>query len=69
MAAALSASGGAPTQQNRFAAMAAPPVVATRAPWAAASVPRAPWADKTGGRPMSQSGGNDGWETQKPKRR
>ena len=67
----LAAALGAPQQQSRFAAMAAPPVVATRAPWAAASAPRAPWADKTGGRPMSQSGGghNDGWETQKPKRR
>jgi len=69
MATALSASGGAPAQQNRFAAMAAPPVVATKAPWAAASAPRAPWADKAGGRPMSQSGGNDGWEVPKPKRR
>ena len=69
LAAALGASGGAPAQQSRFAAMGAP-VVATRAPWAAASAPRAPWADKAGGRPTSQSGGgNDGWETQKPKRR
>lgn len=66
----LAAALGAPQQQSRFAAMGAP-VVATRAPWAAASAaPRAPWADKAGGRPMSQSGGgNDGWETQKPKRR
>lgn len=69
LAAALGASGSAPQQQSRFAAMGAP-VVATRAPWAAASAPRAPWADKAGGRPMSQSGGgNDGWERQKPKRR
>jgi len=68
LAAALGASGSA-LPQSRFAAMGAP-VVATRAPWAAASAPRAPWADKAGGRPMSQSGGgNDGWETQKPKRR